>query len=101
MTVTTRIQDSTGLAVLAGRFSFEDHRAFKEATDAFLADGGIREIHLDLSGITDIDASSLGMLLVFREKAELHGREVHLLSPAPCARALLDKVQFGRLFSIR
>jgi anti-anti-sigma factor len=94
------IQGSTGLVLLDGRFTFECHQAFKAATDPLLDSPGLTQIHLDLSGVTYMDSSSLGMLLVLREKAETRGQTIALVRPAPCVITILKVVQFGKIFQI-
>jgi len=100
MTVTAETRGDTGLVVLTGRFTFECHKAFKAATEPFLSDPAILNIHLDLAGLELMDASSLGMLLVLREKAEANNKFLVLVDLAPCAAVLLETVQFGKLFRI-
>ena len=100
MTVSVHTSGDTGVVALDGRFTFETHRAFKAATDPLLADPAIRAIHVDLSGLVDMDASSLGMLLVLREKTEAHGKDLQLVKLAPCAAVLMESLQFGKLFKI-
>ena len=100
MTIHATTDGDTGRVTLAGRFTFENLLAFKAATEPLLADPAIRILELDLSGIDVMAPSSLGMMLVLREKAELMGKAVRLMDPAPCVRTLLEVVQFGRLFDI-
>ena len=100
MTLTYRILGDTGLITVAGRFTFECHQAFKDAADPLLASPEVKAIHLDLSGVESMNASSLGMLLVLREKAVQKGKTVLLKDPAPCAVAILEAVQFTQLFLI-
>lgn len=100
MIVSTQISGDIGQVSLAGRFTFECHRAFKEATDPFLEDSTVLNIHLNLAPVEDMDASSLGMLLVLREKAELKGKNLTLLNPAPCAIAIIESLHFEKLFTI-
>lgn len=100
MTFTVRQDGDTGTVTLVGRFTFQSHKSFKAATDPLLEAGDILNIHLDLAGLEDMDASSLGMLLVLREKAGLRGKTVVLLAPAPCAQAVLEAAQFGKVFRI-
>jgi anti-anti-sigma factor len=100
MTITSDHLGTTGVVTLAGRFTFECHGEFRSATDPFLADPAITEIRVRMAGLDYMDASSLGMLLVLREKAELKGKNVVLVDPAPCARTVLESVQFGKLFKM-
>lgn len=100
LSLTTETHGTTGRVTLAGRFTFECHKDFKKATDPLLADPALDEIHVHLGGLTHMDASSLGMLLVLREKAALADKSVVLLNPAPCAQSVLETVRFGKVFRI-
>ena len=89
-----------GQVRLAGRFTFECHQAFKAATDPLLDLPNLAQLQLDLSAVDYMDSSSLGMLLVLREKAETKGISIALLRPSPCVITILKVVQFGKLFQI-
>jgi len=86
--------------MLVGRLTFECHQSFRTATDPLLDLAGLTQLQLDLSGVTYMDSSALGMLLVLREKAETRNMTVALLKPSPCVIAILKVVQFGKLFQI-
>jgi len=100
MSFSAQTHGTNGLVLLDGRFTFECHQAFKTATDPLLEAPGIQQIQLDLSGVNYMDSSSLGMLLVLREKAETKGMTVALVHPSPCVITILKVVQFGKLFQI-
>ena len=100
MNFSAQLQGATGMVLLEGRFTFECHQAFKEATDPLLDNPAVTEIRLDLAGISYMDSSSLGMLLVLREKAEVKGRAIVLVRPSPSVITILKVVQFGKIFQI-
>ena len=91
---------TNGRVQLEGRFTFECHQAFKAATDPILNTPDLSQLELDLSGVDYMDSSSLGMLLVLREKADTLGMTIALLRPSPCVITILKVVQFGQLFQI-
>lgn len=91
----------TSLLKLEGRFTFESHSAFRMATQELLDAEETSEIVLDLSGLSYLDSSSLGMLLLLRDKSEARGLKVALLNPSPAVAGILKVVQFGKLFEIR
>jgi anti-anti-sigma factor len=100
MKAAVQIQNDTGIVTLGGRFTFEGLQVFKGVTEPLLEDSAVRTIHLDLGTLEHMDASSLGMLLVLREKAEMRGKLLVLVALAPCASVLLESVHFGKLFRI-
>lgn len=100
MKVVAQVQGTTGMVRLEGRFTFEGNQAFKAATDPLMETPGLVQIHLDLGAVSYMDSSSLGMLLVLRERAQAKGQTILLVKPSPCVYAILNVVQFGKLFQI-
>jgi len=99
MNFISQTEGRTGTIKLEGRFTFEAHQEFKGATTPFL-NPNISSLQLDLSAVSYMDSSSLGMLLLLREKAEAKGIKVVLLKPSPSVMAIIKVVQFGKLFEI-
>jgi len=100
MNFSAHANSNNGSVMLVGRLTFECHQAFRAATEPLLDAVGQTQLQLDLSGVTYIDSSALGMLLVLREKAETRSMTVALVKPSPCVIAILKVVQFGKLFQI-
>jgi anti-anti-sigma factor len=98
---TTQIEGSKGILRLEGRFTFEVGPDFKAQASTLLEAPGVTELQLDFKGVTHMEASSLGLLLLVREQAEAKSARVVILSPSPGVRVLLDRVQFGRLLEIQ
>lgn len=100
MVFRTHMEDGIGTVFLEGRFTFERHQSFKAATGLLLETEGLRELHLDLASVDYMDSSALGMVLLLRERAEAAGASVVLAHPSPSVQAVLQVVQFGKLFRI-
>jgi anti-anti-sigma factor len=100
MEFTSRIEDRTATIALDGTFTFEAHPAFKACTREALETECLERIVLDLSGVTYLDASSLGMILLLREAAEARQVSVVLHRPSQPVMNLLEVVRFERLFQI-
>lgn len=98
--ISAHTEGKVGTLRLEGRFTFESHQPFRGASAPLLTAEGLERIELDLSGITYMDSSSLGMLLLLREKAEAKGMKVILLRPSPTVLGILKVVHFSRLFEI-
>ena len=101
MNLTIHKNPKPGSLRLEGEFSFPSHQAFQDATQELVDDPGLREIGLDLTGLSGLDSSALGMLLTLREKAEARQKQVILLNPPNHIARLLRSVSFGKLFQIR
>lgn len=86
---------------LEGTFTFESHAQFRAATQELVDAEGTRQITLDFSGLSYLDSSSLGMLLMLRDKAV--PKEIHLViaHPTPTVLGILKVVQFDKLFEIQ
>jgi anti-anti-sigma factor len=100
MKFTSQIQDQTGTVKLEGRFTFETHPAFKSCTQGLLDTGNIQRVVLDMEGVTYMDASSLGMILLLRETTEDRRLGLALQRPSASVRRLLEIVQFEKIFEI-
>lgn len=101
MEIHPQFHDGTATLALEGKFTFDCHVAFKEAAYPLLDRPDVKAIHLNLSAVSYMDSSSLGMLLLLREKAETHHKKVRLERPSPNVMAILKAVQFGKLFEIQ
>lgn len=100
MVITTQIQGVVGLIKLEGRFTFQEYEAFKAATRGLLEARGISEIDLDLSAASYMDSNALSMLIALKDKAQAQNILVKLLKPSPAIHAILEMVQFEKLFTI-
>ena len=96
------VQTNTDVAVirLSGRFDFSAHREFRDAVDSALAQVKGRQVRVDLSGVTYLDSSALGMLLMLRDKARPAERPVALVGAQGSVRQVLEIANFGKLFEI-
>ena len=101
MKLVSEVDGAKATLKLEGRLTFEHHREFKEQAYPLLDRPEVRAIQLDLGGVTYMDSSTLGMLLLLREKADAKGIKVLLLRPSPSVMTILKVVQFDRLFEIQ
>ena len=100
MKFTSHIEDHTGTVKLEGRFTFETHPAFKSCSQGLLDTPELRRVILDMEGVTYMDASSLGMILLLRESTEARNLGLALQRPSASVRRLLEIVQFEKIFEI-
>jgi anti-anti-sigma factor len=98
--ISTQIQGAVGLIKVDGRFTFQEHDAFKAITKGILEGNWITEIGVDLSAATYMDSNALGMLIALREKALAKSITIRLLKPSPSIQTILEMVQFEKLFQI-
>lgn len=86
---------------LAGRFDFNAHRDFRQASESVLQDPSVKEMDIDFSRVDYLDSSALGMLLLLREKAEAQGTRIVLSGLQGTVKQVLDIANFGKLFTLR
>ncbi len=101
MKLQATVDGSQATLRLEGRLTFEHHREFKDQAYPLIDKPEVRSIQLDLGGVTYMDSSTLGMLLLLREKADAKGIKVSLVRPSSSVMTILKVVQFDRLFEIR
>lgn len=86
---------------LEGTFTFESHVQFRSASRDLLEAATADRVSLDLSGLSYLDSSALGMLLLLREQAEMKELAVVLVKPSPMVLDILKIVRFEQLFEIQ
>lgn len=86
------------LVRLTGRFDFSTRDQFIARIKETISHAEAAEIRVDLADVVYIDSSALGMLLMARDLAKQHEKEVTLASPQPLVRQTLETAQFARLF---
>jgi anti-anti-sigma factor len=101
MDIRVTTNESTATLILDGRFDFNAHRAFKEAYDSLLKRKGIANLEISLTGVSYLDSSALGMLLLLRERADSEGISVVLTRPSGTVAQILEIANFGKVFTIR
>jgi HptB-dependent secretion and biofilm anti anti-sigma factor len=101
MDIRITTNESTATLILDGRFDFNAHRTFKEAYDSLLKRKGIANLEINLTGVSYLDSSALGMLLLLRERADSEGISVALTRPSGTVAQILDIANFGKVFTIR
>jgi anti-anti-sigma factor len=91
--------DNAVVATISERFTFPDHSAFRAMTAELIANGAQRVV-LNLSGVTFIDSSALGMLLLAREECLKHHKSLALRNPSGQVEQVLLLAKFDLMFSI-
>ena len=99
MQATVTVNEGRAVIRLQGRFDFNSHREFHDATDTAMATPA-SAIVVDFGAVDYLDSSALGMLLMLRDRAKAAAREVSLSHCRGAVRQILDIANFGKLFSI-
>lgn len=101
MQIRVDIQGNKAVIFLNGRFDFSTHSAFSTCYSAAIANVNIKEVDVDLGSVDYLDSSALGMLLLLSERAKIANKSVALANPSEMVAQVLERVSFGRIFSIK
>ncbi|MBF0370019.1 MAG: STAS domain-containing protein [Magnetococcales bacterium] len=83
---------------ISGGFVFSIHKLFR---DSYRNKRPEMRYTVDLSAVSHLDSSALGMLLLLREHAGGEASDVAIINCAPKIEKLLEIAQFNRLFQIQ
>lgn len=83
---------------VSGRFDFGVHQDFRKATEE--ASSGVNVIIVDLTKVTYVDSSALGMLLVLRDKVGESKSAVRIKGAKPDVKKILEIANFDKLFTL-
>jgi HptB-dependent secretion and biofilm anti anti-sigma factor len=86
-------------AKLIDQMMFSDHRAFRDLLKE-ISQSGAKKCVFNLSGLTSIDSSGLGMFMVALDEARKGHWTLTIKSPQGHVRSLLVLGRFDKLLSI-
>lgn len=97
----TRIQinDIRTVIELAGQFDFNARATFGDALDKVLA-ARAADITIDMGGVTYIDSSALGLLLIAQDKARESHKNVTLSGAQGTVKEILEIANFHKRFTM-
>lgn len=84
---------------MEGQFTFSDTQKFKNILDLVTQDK-VKSLALNLAGITFIDSSSMGMLLLLRDECQSRNIPLNIRSPQGQVEKIFRISKFYDLFSI-
>lgn len=82
-----------------GRFDFSARREFKEAIEQ-IQERGEQQIILNLEGVSFIDSSALGMLVVAHQNSKLKQGHICLVNPQTYVRQILDLANVPKMIPV-
>lgn len=101
MNIYIQIYECSACINLSGCFDSRANRKFKDAYRPLFDNAAVGEIELELSKVTCMDSSALGMLVLLSESAKAFNRTVTLLNPSSVVSKLLEIANFSKIFNIR
>ena len=87
------------LIKMLGQFTFADTHKFKDVLDLVMQEK-VKTLSLDLSNVTFIDSSSMGMLLLLRDECQSHNISLNIHSPQGQVEKIFRISKFYQIFSI-
>lgn len=84
---------------LTAEHRLDFRRDVLDALESASAAGRTR-VSLDLSGVVEIDASGLGVLILLQKRARERGLRTQLIAVPSIVEMLLDETRMGPLFEI-
>ncbi len=84
---------------LTGRLTHEDHRTFAEIVSQ-ITRGADRHVILDVGGLTYIDSSGFGMLVVANEMASKNGGEFRIRHASAQFKELAERTHASQIMKI-
>ncbi|MDP2786763.1 MAG: STAS domain-containing protein [Pseudomonadota bacterium] len=86
---------------IQGRFTFDSHQPFREAYLPLVDRRDTKIIRLDLAETSFIDSSSLGMLLLMRERMLPVGKAIEISGANELVMKLLKIANFHKMFAVQ
>jgi len=83
------VVDDRATVSLVGDVAMESTAVVREALQAAVARPGIATLIVDLSGVTFLDSSALGVLVAARKSAAQHGVAFSVSNPGPMVTMVL------------
>ncbi len=101
MSFVTTVQDDSITISLPARFDFRRMRDFHSAIEGVIEKSPGDQIVVDFAATEYVDSSTLGVLLVMRDRARGSGKSVVLAGARGAVRETLKIANFEKLFAIR
>ena len=102
----TLVEDEKGiLAALNGRFTFQDHAAFRGLLNAIASakpnSAQAGTVALDIKALEFIDSAAIGMLLMANDASKKAGLRFVVRSPQGQVRRTLETASLATIFPIQ
>ncbi|MFC6043082.1 STAS domain-containing protein [Nocardioides hankookensis] len=95
-----RVEPPAALLVVTGELdAFTTFQVHRQANDAVA--NGCADLRIDLSGVTFIDASGIGLLVRLRVTAAQHGGRLEIVAASTCVLRLCALLGLSGVFALR
>lgn len=83
---------------LPNRFDYSIHRTFTERYKSLLEQGDVDEIVLDFSQVQYLDSAALGLMVLFRNRAEGAAKKTKIAGARGSCRDILQIANMQNIF---
>lgn len=97
LSIEVKAEQEVLLARIKGEMDLASADKIRAEVDECLKEGELRHLVLDLSGVTFIDSSGIGVILGRYRKLAEGGGKLAILKPQPQVRRVLDIAGLSRL----
>lgn len=87
--------------MLRGDLTGASQSDLKQKMQAVLADGSIRAIKLDFSGVTSIESTSTGTLMLLSHTAKAKSKTLGIVNASPQVLSAMNKANLGKIIPIQ
>ena len=95
-----RVEPPVAMLCVTGELdAFTTLQVHRQADEAVAS--GCADLHLDLSGVTFIDAAGIGLLVRLRRSVGRHGGRLDVVAASPCVLRLLALLELTDTFVVR
>jgi anti-anti-sigma factor len=98
--ITKSLDNGTYTITLSDKFTFFDHAAFQEILNE-IGREDIREIILDVAGVTFIDSAGLGLLLLGRDETVKYRKSLVIRGATGQVKKMFDVAHFETIFTLQ
>ena len=100
MDINVTKENFTTTVKLDGNFNYSNHKQIKDLIEPIIEDFNCKTLCFDFDGVSYIDSSALGMLLLIREKVFNESKELKLINVKGIVLDVFEIANFKKLFSI-
>lgn len=100
MSIKQFVLDGAATISIAGRFTFDVHREFRDSYEALVKSAAVRSLDINLSEVEYLDSAALGMLLLLRERVLAANITLRLVQCKGTVKEVLQVANFHKLFTM-
>jgi len=99
MAITKHLKKGTYDVTLSGNFTFDDHTDFRDVLQQ-MSEADVRHVVFHMNKLEFIDSAALGMLLLARDEAQKHQKNLAISGATGQVKKMFDMARFDTLFAM-